>query len=165
MWKSIRVPFLLLGVSTSLINCGFNDTEEHVELIKNSAEKQVIKKKELVWDKDNVRMVLIPTGYFEMGSRNNISNEKPVHKVAVSAFYMDVYEVAVGQFQKFTSETGYRYDLWDNVDRYSPEINYPMVYLSWKYGFAYAEWAGKILPTEAEWGHAARGGLIGKKYI
>ena len=45
MWKSIRVPFLLLGVSTSLINFGFNDTEEHTELIKNSAEKQVIKKK------------------------------------------------------------------------------------------------------------------------
>ena len=34
---------------------------------------------------------------------------------------MDVHEVTVGQFQKFTSETGYRYDLWDNVARYSPE--------------------------------------------
>ena len=40
-----------------------------------------------------------------------------------------------------------------------------MVYLSWKDGFAYAEWAGKRLPTEAQWEHAARGGLIGKKYI
>ena len=92
MWKSIRVPFLLLGVSTSLINFGFNNTEEHAELIKNSAEKQVIKKKELVWNKDNARMVLIPTGYFEMGSRNNISNEKPVHKVEVSVFYVDVHD-------------------------------------------------------------------------
>ena len=49
MWKSIRVPFLLLGVSTSLINFGFNDTEEHAELIKNSAEKQVIKKKNWIF--------------------------------------------------------------------------------------------------------------------
>ena len=165
MWKSIRVSLLLLGVSTSLINCGFNDTQEQVELIKNSVEKQVSKRKELVWDKDNTRMVLIPAGYFEMGSRNNVSNEKPVHKVEVSAFYMDVHEVTVGQFQKFVSETGYRYDLWDNVARYSPEVNYPMIYLSWKDALAYAEWAGKRLPTEAEWEYAARGGLIGKKYI
>ena len=92
MWKSIRVSLLLLGVSTSLINCGFNDTQEQVELIKNSVEKQVSKRKELVWDKDNTRMVLIPAGYFEMGSRNNISNEKPVHKVEVSVFYMDVHD-------------------------------------------------------------------------
>ena len=139
MWKSIRVSLLLLGVSTSLINCGFNDTQEQVELIKNSVEKQVSKRKEMVWDKDNTRMRLIPAGYFEMGSRNNISNEKPVHKVEVSAFYMDVHEVTVGQFQKFVSETDYRYDLWDNVARYSPEVNYPMIYLSWKDALAYAE--------------------------
>ena len=81
-------------------------------------------------------------------------------------FYMDVTEVTVGQFQRFLSETGYPFSnyRWQRIRFYSPTDNHPMISVSWHEAAAYAEWAGKSLPTEAEWEHAARGGLANSTY-
>ena len=111
-------------------------------------------------------MVLIPAGSFEMGDHFNEgqASERPVHRVELDAFYMDIHEVTVGQFNQFVEESGYAYNRWQDVTKYSPGDDYPMVYVSWNDVTAYCEWAGKRLPTEAEWEYAARGGLIGKRY-
>ena len=115
------------------------------------------------WEKDGSLMNLIPAGSFEMGSDDRV-DEKPVHTVELDAFYMDIYEVIVGQFKQFVNQSGYSYNRWDSVAKYSPTDDYPMIYVDWNDAVAYAKWAGKRLPTEAEWEYAARGGLTGKHY-
>lgn len=116
--------------------------------------------------KDGVPMVLIPAGEFQMGSNDGRDSEKPVHTVYLDAFYMDVYEVTNAQYRKFTNATGHKAPklkyYWNDSRINSPDQ--PVVGVSWHDAKAYCDWAGKRLPTEAEWEKAARGGLVGKKY-
>ena len=123
-------------------------------------------------------MVLIPAGKFRMGSNAGNFDEKPVHTVYVDAFYMDAYEVTNAQYKKFVDakpqwgkdnipsryHDGNYLKHWSGNGYPSGKGNHPVTYVSWYAAMAYAQWAGKRLPTEAEWEKAARGGLSGKKY-
>jgi formylglycine-generating enzyme required for sulfatase activity len=108
-------------------------------------------------------MVKISAGRFLMGSNDGLDNEKPVHTVYVDAFYIDIYEVTNAQYREFIQATRHpEPEYWNNSNYNQP--NQPVVGVTWHDAMAYAQWAGKRLPTEAEWEKAARGGLKGKRY-
>jgi len=170
-------------------------------------------------------MVLIPGGEFLMGSESPWAfvNERPVHRVRVDPFWMDVVPVTNEEFAKFVEATGYltvaeRPVDWEEMKQQLPpgtpkppdemltpgslvfrptqgpvdlrgmdawwhwtsgatwrhpegpgssiedRMNHPVVQVAWEDAAAYANWAGKRLPTEAEWEFAARGGLESARY-
>ena len=111
------------------------------------------------------KMVLIPAGKFRMGTDQLTGSEsKPIHLVYLDAFYIDKYEVTVGEYKKFLLDSGHTTSLHSELSEVSPTDDHPIVGISWHDAMTYAQWAGKRLPTEAEWEKAARGGLIDMHY-
>lgn len=163
-------------------------------------------------------MVWISGGEFEMGSTEGLPDERPVHTVRVSGFFIDATEVTNAEFRAFVDATHYvttaeRAPSAEEILALSPPGTpppppellvpgalvldqkqengwwwkwkpgaswrkpdgehvltaehdvHPVVQVSWDDALAYATWAGKRLPSEAQWEYAARGGLTSQRYV
>jgi formylglycine-generating enzyme len=120
--------------------------------------------------KDGAPMVLVPAGPFPMGvpkgDRDGGRDEYPRHQVDLDAFYIDKHEVTNGRYQQFVKATGHRIPqhptnqartLWKGDQVSDSVAERPAVNVDWHDAEAYCTWAGKRLPTEAEWEKSAKG--------
>ena len=104
---------------------------------------------------DQGDMILIPAGNFLMGKQGGQNN--PRHTVYLDDYYIDKYPVTNLQYKKFVKETKYKTEGDYGKYHSSGAGNYPVTCLTWNDACAYLKWAGKRLPTEAEWEKAAAG--------
>ena len=134
----------------------------------------------MIWERDGKEMVRIPAGEFQYGDKKETRD--------LPEFWMDKAPVTNAEYARFVEATGHRTEAEESGSGYvwrgdkwvaekgadwrhpsgpdtsiEERMDHPVVQVSWRDAGAYAEWAGKRLPTEEEWEKAARG-ADGRKY-
>jgi formylglycine-generating enzyme required for sulfatase activity len=116
----------------------------------------------IISEKDGMKLHYVPAGPFMMGANNGELDERPVHEVTLSAFWIDETEVTNRMYALCVAarvcqppsdqSSNTRQHYYDNMQY----VDYPVVHVSWNDAKSYCAWAGRALPSDAQWEKAAR---------
>ena len=172
---------IILTLSIMSLACSCNQRGQS-----NKEKEDIVseEKREITPKVNESAMIYFEGGDLMMGSDKGTAQEQPAHQVEVKSFKIDKHPVTVREFRPFVKATGYTTDAdrfgdsgvfdfntssWTLVPGANWEFplgktaakaadEHPVTHVSWNDATAYAVWAGKRLPTEAEWEFAARCG-------
>ncbi len=155
-----------LSVGEHTLKITGDETWEGIVMVEPNGLAKVDAKKKA--SEQMANMVLVVGGTFQMGNNDGDADEKPVHSVTLSDFYIGRYEVTLGQFKKFVDETGYQTEAdkdggssiltgskWKSTDgvnwkcdeagniRTQSDYNHPVIHVSWDDANAYCTWLSR----------------------
>lgn len=162
-WLNVSIPALVIIVAVTFIM----DTAPALANHESSAQPPLWTPLDEVEQMAAIEvpggMVAVPAGEFLMGSdprkdRAAGPQEFPQHQVYLAAFEIDRYEVSNVEYLRFVLATGMEWPQFWRAQPFPEKMaTHPVINVSWQEADAYCRWAGKRLPTEAEWEKAARG--------